>query len=199
MRDILIVEDSKEERERLEKFLTAAGYTVRACAGAEEAEQTIFENSFRLAILDIGLGDRSGSTVFNTLKRSGRAGHLVIFTGNPSVHLRQRFLDEGASDYIVKGSPAGHPDSLLSRVEELIGKPIPQGPATMDLKEFLEKFVPENYRKLFLEEDGSFPACSQCGAKRYVVSFADRLQVPPDIIGQVCCAECERLLNPEIK
>ena len=39
-----------------------------------------------------------------SLSRSKQVEFIIIFTGNPSAHLQQRFLAEGAVDYIVKGS-----------------------------------------------------------------------------------------------
>ena len=39
MKDILIVEDGKQERERLEKLFLDGGYSVLACSSVGEAEK----------------------------------------------------------------------------------------------------------------------------------------------------------------
>jgi len=117
MKDILIVEDGRQERERLEQLFSASGYSVSACESVGEAEKLLQRERYRLAILDIGLNDKSGSYLFSSLKQGDRASYVIIFTGNPSVHLKQRFLAEGAVDYIVKASLQAQNDNLLRRAQ----------------------------------------------------------------------------------
>ncbi|MBX7139141.1 MAG: response regulator [Oligoflexia bacterium] len=199
MKDILIVEDGRPERERLEKLFSSAGYAVSGFENVGDAESAIKQEEFRLAILDIGLGDRSGSYLFNLLKRQKRASFVIIFTGNPSVHLKQRFLDEGAVDYIVKGSPQANNEAFLARVKEIIGEPHTQEPVGLPLEEFVDKYVSPSSRQLFLDMNNAFPACSSCGSRKYVVTFAHQPQVPPEISGKVICAGCSKIMDPEIE
>lgn len=198
MKDILIVEDGPDERERLERIFSEAGYAVSACDSVGAAERVLQLETFRLAVLDIGLNDKSGSFLFNTVKRGGRIGAIIIFTGNPSVHLKQRFLDEGAVDYIVKGSPYAQSELFLNRVREVIGAPNSGGTDGMDLEEFLRRFVPEASRQLFLESDNALPECRGCRGRAYRVTFSRQAQVPPEVIGTVVCAACGRVLDPEV-
>ena len=65
MADILIVEDGKNERERLLNLFSERGYQVEAAETVSEAEGLLQSTSFRLAILDIGLSDKSGSHLFS--------------------------------------------------------------------------------------------------------------------------------------
>lgn len=198
MKDIIIVEDGRLERERLQKLFEGAGYSVLACESVTAAEVELTHHAFRLAILDIGLGDRSGSYLFGAIKRQKSIPYIIIFTGNPSVHLKQRFLDEGAVDYIVKGSALAHDQAFLARVAEILGEP--QGSAVngIDLQDFLNQYVAEPSRQLFLDMDNTFPACQGCGARRYVVTFSEQTQMPPDINGRVVCAGCGREMDPQI-
>ena len=199
MKDILIVEDGKKERDRLVQLFKGAGYTLVDCETVGDAELAIQSQSFRLAILDIGLSDRSGSHLFDTLKRSGKAFHLIIFTGNPSVHLKQRFIDGGASDYVVKGSPMAQNDSFLGRVKEIIGEPQKVVAEGIDLEEFLTKYVPKTSRALFLNMDNSYPACQKCGGIKYMVTFDQQTQLPPEVKGLTVCSSCGTPMDPEIK
>lgn len=198
MKDILIVEDGKLERERLENLFKEKGYSTTACEGVADAERQVGIDQFRLAILDIGLGDRSGSFLFDTLKRSGKVNFLIIFTGNPSVHLKQRFLSEGAVDYIVKGSPQAHSDALVQRIAEIIGESQSGSTEGIDLMEFLAKYIPATSRNLFLDFEENCPECRNCHAREYVVSFAQKPQLPPEVIGIVVCAKCGNELDPEV-
>lgn len=198
MKDILIVEDGLQERERLVRLFTDAGYSVQSCATVSEAEKCVQADSFRLAILDIGLSDKSGSYLFNLVKRGSRVSFVIIFTGNPSVHLKQRFMDEGAVDYVVKASPQAQNDQFLGRVKELIGPPTARTAHGIPLAEFLQSYVNESSHKLFFDLDNSYPACRKCSSREYVVTFSHTTQVPPDVHGQVVCQACGAPMDAEI-
>lgn len=199
MKDILIVEDGLSERERLERLFLEAGYSVQACSTVGEAEKCLQIDSFRVAILDIGLSDKSGSYLFNTIKRGGRVAYIVIFTGNPSVHLKQRFLDEGAVDYVVKGSPQALNDNFIGRIREIIGGAQTSAPDGLPLEDFLNRYVAEASRRLFLDMDNAIPACRGCTAREYRVVFSHSPQVPPEVKGQVVCARCGKLMDLEVE
>lgn len=199
MKDILIVEDSAKDRERLGKLFSDEGYSVVSCDTVTQAEKCLEHERFRLAMLDIGLSDKSGSYLFNTIKNTDKVAFIIIFTGNPSMHLKQRFLDEGAADYIVKASPQSQSDNLLSRVKDIIGAARPEKVVGIDLEQFLSHYVPESSRKLFLDMDNSFPQCRKCSGRQYVVTFAQKPQVPPEINGEVVCADCGTAMDPEVE
>ena len=199
MKDILIVEDGVQERERLQSLFEGAGYALTACASVGEAEQAIIANQYRLAILDIGLGDRSGSYLFGALSRNKRVGYILIFTGNPSVHLKQRFLDEGAVDYIVKASPQARDEQFLARVREIIGEAVTADSSGIPLQDFLTSYIAESSRPLFLTMDDSVPVCSGCGSTDYDVTFSHVAQMPPEIHGLVVCRSCKKPMDPEIE
>ncbi|MCB0352430.1 MAG: response regulator [Bdellovibrionales bacterium] len=199
MKDILIVEDGRQERERLHKLFQDAGYSVVACEGVNEAEDCLKRERCRLAVLDIGLNDRSGSYLFNSLIKSQDGCQIIIFTGNPSVHLKQRFLEGGAVDYIVKASPQAKNESFLSRVRELLGEPTKLAVLGIPLEQFLNSCVSESSRELFLDADGEFPPCSNCGSRRYVVTFSQKPQMPPEVEGVCVCESCGSPLDGDIK
>lgn len=198
MKDILVVEDGKQERDRLHELFTKAGYNVVCCESVSEAESCLKFEDFRLAILDIGLNDKSGSLLFSSLKRTGKVNYVIIFTGNPSVHLKQRFLEEGAVDYIVKASAQAQNEPFLNRVVEIIGAPQARAGEGIDLAMFLDKYVSDKSKQLFLDPDNSFPECSSCHGRDYVVTFGHQAQVPPTITGMVVCAGCGKPMDPQV-
>ncbi|NLF26138.1 MAG: response regulator [Deltaproteobacteria bacterium] len=199
MKDILIVEDGRQERQRLEKLFSGAGYAVEAAESVGEAEGFLMREQFRLVVLDIGLGDRSGSYLFGVIRREARAAEVIVFTGNPSVHLRQRFISEGAADYIVKGTGQAGNEQFLSRVKEIIGDPQGSSMEGLSLHDFLEMYVAPTSRKLFLDMDDSYPKCSGCGSQSYIVTFAHQPQMPPEVSGLVVCSVCAKPMDPEIR
>lgn len=199
MKDILIVEDGSQERDRLKSVFEEAGYSVVACESVGEAETSLQHEMFRLAVLDIGLNDRSGSYLFSKLKKGGRVSYVIIFTGNPSVHLKQRFMNEGAVDFIVKGSPEAQNDQFIRRVQEVIGDPQEVSSSGIDLEVFLESYLTESSKQLFLDMDDSLPPCRGCGSRQYLVTFSHQTQVPPEVTGLVVCAACAAPMDPEVE
>jgi DNA-binding response OmpR family regulator len=200
MIDIMIVEDNPIERERLSALLSESGYSVVARDRADEAEKILTEDTVRLAILDIGLIDRSGSSLFASLKASGRVSKVIIMTGNPSVSLKQRLLAEGASAYLIKGSVAAQPFNLMTLVEELIGAPSRsqnQGLKGIPLTEFLDRCVANDKRGLFVDAHGQLLRCS-CGNDSFVVVFDTKPQCPPEVVGVVTCVSCGLPLDPVV-
>lgn len=198
MKDILIVEDGLKERERLKALFGNDGYNVVACETVTEAEEELKSNNFRLAILDIGLSDKSGSYLFNTIKKVSKVNFIIIFTGNPSVHLKQRFIEEGATDYIVKASAEAQSERFLSRVREIIGKAEKENIEGIDLNLFLSKYISPSSKKLFYDSSDKIPGCKQCGSVDYKVIFYDKTQMPPDITGKVICVNCKSSMDPDI-
>lgn len=198
MKDILIVEDQEAERLRLQQLFIGGGYTVEVAESVTKAEELLSRTKFRLSFLDIGLGDKSGSNLFHQLKKTGSAPYIIIYTGNPSVHLKQRFIADGAVDYIIKGSSQAGSEKLLARVKEIIGETAAVAADGMPLSDFLNSWIDPGSKKLFLNMDGSIPKCTNCGSTNYVVTFKGIHQIPPDISGKVKCSGCAKELDPEI-
>lgn len=198
MIDILIVEDGLHERERLQRLFAGARYTVHAAESATEAESLVRVNAYRLAVIDIGLGDKSGSHLFETLKRLPQVPYVIVLTGNPSTHLKQRFLDDGAAAYIVKASPAAANEALVDTVRMLLGSPGQEKLSGIGLPEFLRSYVSAESRELFLDEGQQLPPCAGCGSADFIVQFDHKTQLPPTVEGRVVCALCGKELDPQV-
>ncbi len=198
MRDIIIVEDGFHERERLQKLFSTANYSVTSAESAQEAERLLGREQYRLAVLDIGLGDKSGSYLFELMKRSSVVPYILILTGNPSVHLKQRFLDEGAAAYIVKASAGAENEALLNLVRSLLGEAEGENSSGIPLADFLKLYVNQSSRELFLDADNEVSACTKCGGNSFVVSFSHKTQLPPLVEGKVVCAQCNQEMDPKV-
>lgn len=88
---------------------------------------------------------------------------------------------------------------MLARVKEIIGPAQQRAVEGIELEEFLDRYLAESSRALFLDMDNSCPECKSCRSKRYVVSFSQKPQVPPEIVGVVICAGCGTAMNPEVE
>lgn len=198
MKDILIVEDGMQDRQRLQKLLSDHGYSVMAASSVTEGEKALEIQRFRLAILDIGLGDKSGSLLFDSIRKSGKVSNIIIFTGNPSVHLKQRFISSGAVDYVVKGSSQAQNQNFLDRVIAIIGAPTKSSITGINLDQFIRGYLGEASIDLFLDSNNELPPCKGCGGKEYLVDFNSKPQMPPQIVGEVLCGICGLLMDPEV-
>lgn len=198
MKDILIVEDNKTERERLERLAKQEGYSVSSFDAIEPARTFLRGQRVRLAILDIGLQDGSGSALFHEVRKDDRSDYVFIYTGNPSAHLKERFAAQGASQYIVKGSEQASDKSLRQQLRELLGEPSGERGSGMPLPQFLSSFVSEESREFFLDPEGQLPSCTACGSNEFTVLFSTKVQFPPDVHGVVTCSGCGAPMQGEV-
>lgn len=97
--------------------LTNAGYTVDWVGSAERAEQAVEQDSFDLAIVDIGLPGINGLELTQRLRARGLAMPVLILTARDALHDRVQGLDLGADDYMLK--PYELPE-LLARLRALL-------------------------------------------------------------------------------
>ena len=131
---ILIVEDDPGIARNLSLLLAGEGYGVAVADRQRAAIDTLHEQVFDLALVDVALPDGSGYAVCTAAKKAGvpvifltaSADELSVVTG----------LELGADDYVVKPF---RPLELLSRIKAVLRRsgrddPVLQlGPLRVDL------------------------------------------------------------------
>lgn len=182
----LVVEDNLSEANRIRTVCEKAGFEVSVAASISEAENLLSAHRYTLAILDLSLSDRSSSSLFDEITEKSLVSNVMILTGNPSSHLKERFLSQGAIGYILKGSADASSESLFDRVTRIASN---SSTSTygLDLQEFIQRCIPPEKRELF------WPAgsrCSECDGDTFVVSFSEAQQFPSEVVGGVQCASC---------
>ncbi|MFI6565922.1 response regulator transcription factor [Streptomyces sp. NPDC050534] len=98
---VLVVEDEKEIRELLRRYLERAGYGVLTTGSGAEAVRLLGEGDVDLALLDLGLPDVDGEEVLREARARGRMPVLVL-TARTTVEDRIHGLRLGADDYVTK-------------------------------------------------------------------------------------------------
>jgi two-component system response regulator MprA len=111
---ICVVEDDKNQREFLEQFLPDNGYSVRSVATGTMALKLMEKVEPDLVLLDLGLPDISGETVFTELKKNYPNLPIIILTAKGSSRDVVSGFELGADDYIAKPYNA---EELLSRIK----------------------------------------------------------------------------------
>jgi two-component system KDP operon response regulator KdpE len=109
---ILIVDDEPQIRTLLKATLGRAGYSVVEAASGREAMNAKGIDKPDLVLLDLGLPDRDGLELVETLRGEPRSAVIVI-SARDQTEQKVAALDLGADDYVTKPFDT---EELLARV-----------------------------------------------------------------------------------
>lgn len=112
-KNILIVEDDKVLQNQLKSVLTDAGYDVTSVFYAQDAIDCCIKSVVDLIILDLGLPDKNGMVVIETIRSFNNTIPIIVCSNKNSVENKVMAFDTGANDYIVK--PVNYYE-LLARI-----------------------------------------------------------------------------------
>jgi two-component system response regulator QseB len=118
---LCLVEDDAALCEVLAEGLSAADYRVHQVRRGSQAEETLRESNFDLAIIDIGLPDMSGIELIRALRRTGSRLPVLVLTARGSTEDRVTGLDAGADDYLTKPFDL---EELLARLRALLRRSV---------------------------------------------------------------------------
>lgn len=132
----LIIEDDHMIAESLLRILRDEGMRADWVCDGQAGQRALESQSYALALLDIGLPDKSGFDVLQHIRSRGNDIPLLILTARDAEDDRIKGLEIGADDYLIK--PIGSRE-ILARVRAVLrrqdggGKQIGQGETTLDL------------------------------------------------------------------
>ena len=117
MATILAVEDERDIRDLLRRYLERAGHSVLTAATGAEGLRHIESGAPDLVLLDLGLPDIDGLE----LLRRARDLHIAVIalTARSTVEDRIRGLEHGADDYVTKPFS---PQEVLLRISAVLGR-----------------------------------------------------------------------------
>jgi len=113
---ILVVDDHRDIRELLAKFLTKHGHRVTAAADALEARRALKAAAFDLVVLDIMMPGEDGLSLCRHLRET-TAVPVILLTAMGEETDRIIGLELGADDYISKPF---NPRELLARIRSVL-------------------------------------------------------------------------------
>lgn len=114
---LLLVEDDVMVASGIKLGLVDAGYAVDWVGSAERALEVMRDESFDIAIIDLGLPGMGGLSLLQSLRKEGHGMPVLILTARDALLDRVQGLDKGADDYMVK--PFELPE-LLARLRALL-------------------------------------------------------------------------------
>ena len=132
MPTVLVVEDDRDIRGVLRRYLERAGLAVLTTGSGAEALHLLAAGQVDLVLLDLGLPDVDGIDVLISARQAGRPVPVIVLSARTTVTDRIQGLTLGADDYVVKPfSPA----EVVLRVQAVLaragGSPAPgSGPVT---------------------------------------------------------------------
>ncbi|MFV8754830.1 response regulator transcription factor [Nannocystaceae bacterium ST9] len=100
--DVLIVDDSAELLDLVERALAREGHEVRLAATLASARRAVVERSPELMVLDLELPDGTGIELCRALRSEGQRFPILLLTAHGEVPQRVAGLDAGADDFLAK-------------------------------------------------------------------------------------------------
>lgn len=113
---ILIVDDHREIRDLLGKYLARHGFRATAAGDAKQARNALKGHSFDLAVLDIMMPGEDGLSLCRHLRETTNVP-VILLTAMGEDTDRIVGLELGADDYVVKPF---NPRELLARIKAVL-------------------------------------------------------------------------------
>jgi len=126
---LLLAEDDRDLVDTLKKDLQSAGYAVDVADNGVDAEYLGNEMIYDVAVLDLGLPQRSGIEVLKNWRTNGNHLPVIVLTARNAWHERVDGFKAGADDYL--GKPF-HVEELLARITALMHRSIQQPGGTLN-------------------------------------------------------------------
>ncbi len=154
--DVLLAEDSQEQREYLEVLLSEWGYRVVSVADGVEAWRVLMgADAPPLLLLDAIMPGLSGLQVCRKLResRARRASHIILLTARAAPEDVEAGLDAGADDFVAKPFNATELRARLRAGERYVRLQKELSRRVVEVKSAMERI-----RQL----EGILPLCSYC-------------------------------------
>lgn len=151
---ILVVDDHKEIRDLLAKYLAKNGLRVSTANGGNEMRQQLKTASIDLVVLDIMMPGEDGLSLCRSLRHEGNMP-IVLLTAVSDETDRIIGLELGADDYVTKPF---NPRELLARIRALLRRVnalAAAAPVDPERKRYLfDKWTLDVSRRALLDEAG---------------------------------------------
>ena len=115
---ILIVDDERSVRDSLNGWFHKDGYEVRTAANATEALQTLQDESFDVALLDIKMPGMDGMELQARIHEINPKLAIIMITAFATVDTAVQALKQGAFDYVTKPIDPDELSHLVQRALE---------------------------------------------------------------------------------
>lgn len=102
MKKILLLEDDINLSETIEEFLSEEGFEVECVYDGMSAQDSIYENTYDLFLLDVNVPSPNGFEVLKESREQGKTTPAVFITSLNSMDDLSKGFESGCDDYIRK-------------------------------------------------------------------------------------------------
>ena len=172
MPHILIVDDDREIRDLLAKFLERQRLRVTTARDGREARRAFMNGHFQLVVLDLMMPGEDGLELTRWLRAESRVP-IIMLTAMAEETDRIIGLELGADDYVTKPF---NPRELLARIRAVLrrtGENADQGPASSARIYEFSGWTLETARRRLLDPTGTEVAITG-GEYELLVALLDR-------------------------
>jgi two-component system OmpR family response regulator len=153
MPHILVVDDDREIRELLAKFLERQRFRVTTARDGKEARRSFSNGHFHLVVLDLMLPGEGGMEIAHWLRTEGKVP-IIMLTAMAEETDRIIGLELGADDYVTKPF---NPRELLARIRAVLrrtGETDDRAPETVAKTYSFSGWMLETARRRLLDPAG---------------------------------------------
>lgn len=169
---ILVVDDSRDIRELLVRYLQANGYRATAAEDANSARRTLKTNAIDLAVLDVMMPGEDGLSLCRSLN-SDSTLPVIFLTARSSDVDRILGLEMGADDYIAKPF---NPRELVARIGAVLRRAnaMPRRSITRQARQIrFDRWTLDTAQRELSGPEGTIVPLS-AGDYRLLVAFLER-------------------------
>ena len=166
---ILLAEDDTLLADGLTRALRQSGYIVDWAKDGKQADGWLSDQTYDLAILDLGLPGLEGGEILQRLRARKQRLPVLVLSAREAIEERVRLLDLGADDYLVK--PVALTE-LEARVRALIrrGRALPEPMLALG-----KLLLDTNGKRAWLEDQPLDLSAREWSALEYLASRAGRI------------------------
>lgn len=117
MKKILVIDDDKDVRLLLDRFLKRQDYIVRTASSGKEGLAMLSEDVPDLVLTDFKLGDINGGDLLKKVKEKHASLPVIIITGYSDIKVAINVMKNGAFDYVTKPL---FPEEILNTIKKAL-------------------------------------------------------------------------------
>lgn len=156
---ILVVDDHRDIRDLLAKYLTKHGYRVSTADGGQAMKKTLASSAIDLVVLDLMMPGEDGLALCRDL-RAGNELPVIMLTAMAEDTDRVIGLEMGADDYLTKPF---NPRELLARIKAVLRRTnsLPQARGQLSSERLgFDRWILDSGQRELLGADGVAVALS---------------------------------------
>lgn len=128
---ILVIEDELHLLNNIKESLEKENFLIETAMEYNKAIEKVLIYDYDCILLDIMLPNGSGIEILKELKKSGKAGNVIIISAKDSLDDKLLGLELGADDYLTKPF---HLAELNARVKAVIRRKNAQGNKSIEIQ-----------------------------------------------------------------